>query len=721
MSLDSLSSSGAISKTTYDQLNKLINKRNDQYFVIDKQARLKIIDSPDKQNVVQRIYQFIKEKRSLISSDKDQVATSVLFTLRNLTKALDSAQSKKTQLSQDALKGLMTVVDAANRVAQGIISQSIKQKLLDEAAKIQQSIKQDEFLWVQKTCPSMASDIKNVQHVLEASENKTLPLNQRMQLTPRPPQSAGEGVTFFVSTVRVEVPDPAKNMKVEVESARPDQIKPRMIVKSAARERDMGDTLNFPNGQGPMRERIAYTAQKALGLDCGVPQTAMTKLSHSVFSNDAAINTHLQTINKALSINIDLQTLVNLCEGGPNPEVFRTNMLERTLDKLKETITGEALHKEIDTLVAKLKENPSEPPTLSENLTKANKLSNQAALAYIEMMRQFMLPDKAVDDAIKEAWNLSYAPETTEATLVSCQHLVGGCQALIDMSEDEIAMISPKQFEKCVMDILLINSDRGLQNLLAKSIPTENLLGKMARGLNLSEKLLEESIEGLKLHPTSDLTERMQTLVDELKNNTGKNFELTNREESLLNALLHAKANHYSSAFELILIDNSQSMPRLVDLQNASPLSPLKNAVPIHGWESLPQAALTVLSGKAKEKIQKLDVDAYVDSVRADQKAHLSRYGKDCDIDESCFDLLKINTLLLKESVNQGLSLKEMNLFLKKTLTNPSVSLTQYSPSPFQKLYRKHFIDSATQQLKPADWDAIKKDIQEFVGSVSKH
>jgi len=720
VSLDSLRSTGLITTTTYKQLTKLVDKRSDQYFVIDKEARLKAVDTKNKQNPAQRIYQSIRGLIKPTSADKDQVGASVLFSLRNLTKAISTAQSQKTLLSEDAMKGLAKVVIATNQLAQETLSLRVKQKLLGEAAKIQQNIKQDEFLWAQKTCPSMASDIKNVQYVLEASENSKLPLNQRMQLTPRPPQAAGEGVTFFVSTVRCTVPDPSKSMKTEVETAKAEQIKPRLIVKSAVRERDMGDTLNFINGQGPMRERIAYTAQKELGLDCGVPQTVMTRLAHSVFSNDSAINAQLQIISRELNVPVDLQKVVNFCEGGPNPELFRANMLEKTFEDLKVAVTSPAWHKELDAIITKLKEDPSSNYSLSEDLAKANKLSGGAIEGYLELIRGFVTPNTLLDDAVKEAWNLSYHPETTEATLVSCQHIVGGCKALSDMSEEEIAMISPKQFEKCVIDLLLINSDRGLQNLLAKEIPIEELSEKMAGALKIPQALFQEAIQDLKLHPNSNLNKGMLALLKQLGDKTGRKIELTNREESLLNALLHAKANRFTSALELILIDNSQSMPRLIDPQSGRPLDPLTNANPIHGWESLPQAAV-VLSGKAKSKIQQLDADAYVQNVRADQQAHLERYGSHCAIDDSCFDLLKINILFLKEAVNQGMSIKEMNRFLKKTPTNTQDGQVRYGLSPFQKLYREHFTDSVTKQPKTADWQAVTKDIQEFIIQLQKN
>jgi hypothetical protein len=152
----------------------------------------------------------------------------------------------------------------------------------------------------------LEKELAHCQNSLSKSENPALSLDERIKNTPKPTQGGFLSVSYFLSN---------ENAAGEMEK--------KFVVKPAKLETDRELLLHCPafsKGSGVLRERLAYVVQQELQLNCGIPQTIVTTLNHTMFGNADSIPARLQEFARVAGIRLNLHQIVEISLSSENKE-----------------------------------------------------------------------------------------------------------------------------------------------------------------------------------------------------------------------------------------------------------------------------------------------------------------------------------------------------------------------------------------------------------------
>lgn len=308
------------------------------------------------------------------------------------------------------------------------------------------------------TTSELYQPLSLLQRSLKLSSNPNTDNLAREALTPTSTGVQTCNGAYFVNLPQ-RAPTNSPKLSSQVEFQR------KFVLKPAAQEAGVSGNpsglLNkvkegIEGGQGVIRERLAYTSQKYLGIDFGVPPTGILSTDHTVLSKEFGIIIHssqvvIRYLEEQIEEKIELNVYSLLLEAdhplssGELAEIVTERILE--LDR-----TG------LLAIVAKAAELIS--PNGEE--IKASKLlqmfrkegGNMSEFRAYKMI--FLCFAELV--AVKS--------KPVESGICSAQQFVPGCVSLAEMLPEEKNEIPVTEVHKLLLDLILYNTDRNNGNVL---------------------------------------------------------------------------------------------------------------------------------------------------------------------------------------------------------------------------------------------------------------
>lgn len=289
---------------------------------------------------------------------------------------------------------------------------------------------------------------------LKLSENPLTPEAIRESMGPKP-TGAGTANGSFLLYAPVDF----KKDKSEAEVT--------LVVKPASQENGMPGNpnghiqslqLGIEGGKGVIRERIAYTCQTMLGLDFGIPPTEIIRSEHFVLSEChgiivSAYKIILEFVKEPIQDPLDVpRILKEKSELGADQLVLEVlNKLYKSLSPSEITIKNFILaYKTLD---------KTQNPTLSFpkllNLFKEKCEVNQNTDAIL--IKSFL-----------KLYNLSSSENPP--LISSAQVFMPECKTYINF---DLEKISNREMHKLVIDLIIFNTDRHLNNILFRMVNNE--------------------------------------------------------------------------------------------------------------------------------------------------------------------------------------------------------------------------------------------------------
>jgi len=158
--------------------------------------------------------------------------------------------------------------------------------------------------WIENTCPEIKEDFSHAKAILKQSEDSKALLKTRMDCMPIK-SSSGLSGCYFIQGMKGDPPEfPADIHQLYA----PQSMEKKFIVKPTIQEpgaRGNPSGINargIASGKGAIRERMGYTAQTALGLNLGIPPTALAKMENSLFGIPKEVDQHLSELSNSLGM-----------------------------------------------------------------------------------------------------------------------------------------------------------------------------------------------------------------------------------------------------------------------------------------------------------------------------------------------------------------------------------------------------------------------------------
>ena len=485
--------------------------------------------------------------------------------------------------------------------------------------------------------PHMHQTLLAVRAGLQRSETApTLP--ERMRFMPSIPGEKGVGGSYFAYG---ETPS--------------HEIKPLLVIKPSIQEPGAPGNdeaslgVGIKGGEGCIRERMAWSLQNALHLPLGVPETALTTFSHEMFGMPLGTNAALQKLSVALNTPLTRQEFIKL-GGLEPPESFLQKIRDKNLELLKNELPSSEHFEMALALAAKgypklprsmlketLEEQIGEHPHMKSivKIVAAHwSLNNNPALA------KHTAEIKTSLETIHPAQNES---------LASAQLLIPHCVSLGSLTDEEAEMIPPTEYQKLVLDLISINTDRHLGNVLASKTSVASLKERLGFTQDPAEK------------------ERLSEIIQ--------------------------FAGSKSHVYEFVLIDHGSCFPDPSLLQRGQFPSPRLD------WSDQPAAEQPV-TGKMRERILAMNPAQIVARVQKDQQMHAQKFGAEAQVSDATYRLTELNLHILKGGVKAGMTLQQMANFLS------GVKMKGY-----EALYNQHILEG--KPITPEEIDKILQNLRD--------
>ena len=574
--------------------------------------------------------------------DKTRNYIEILITIKDCFKEIEAHFKHYPILPADKLTKIEEIINTVNElIINKIQSESdnkvkIPKDIFCHMLNIEKSIKkikeQGSLNWVQQNCREMYTTLDKCNQLLKLSLTVSS-LRKRTELSPRSTNGGASGSYFISSSIE----DPKESE--------------RIIVKPAKQEHLL-DFPGFTPGTNVLRESLAYILQNLLELDCGVPPTVISFMSHPMFEKEDKGN---EILLKKFGIPLTKEQFLSFVDYGDDINSFLTNLykfqdheIEATLSELSEETRGEILSFAQGTGEATL----------------AVRQADQASNLLFSNIRRSRTEEELTLKTARHLFAMIETPHTYGLSVVSCQLMVKNCVSLLDMNEAEIKEINPKEFEKIVVDLIMFNVDRHLGNLLAHKIPKDEFLNQLASQLKFDK---EEFIQTL--NDFSKETKNVVSLTTMVLNHlqsTIYNFKIDDHIEKNISNFIFAHVNSYDPVMQLVLIDHGNCLPD----PDAEEVGNSSLDFARHDWMELPIISEITLSGSAKEKILGLNIPELVNKIQTAASKHEKHFGENCRLPKGCPNLLRINLLFLKNGVERDCNLNELNSFFKGSIKN---------------------------------------------------
>lgn len=503
----------------------------------------------------------------------------------------------------------------------------------------QESSQSREMAWITERCPEITQEFQKAMHILEESENPKNTLEQRLKNTPDIPPRTASGCYFLKSDTEPKAYSFVAKPSIQESNApgHPD-YKPDTVSRSG-----------IAGGHGAFRERLAYTVQKTLGIDCGVPPTTLTMVKHSLLGMPTLLEKNLAEFSKHFGFKNGLtrDKFIAYSEGHSNFGVFKANMQDIIMEKVSKLIaevSGEDQKKLISNLVH------------DESITTFKGLETNEFYLYVEGKYRYNLNFimtsiiflRNAENTFNECWaELSNPTPPKIDSLCSLQKFIPNTISLevllAKYPDDQTLPLAPKEFEKFVLDFAIVNLDRHTGNVLTKPVSTDELMNRLEKA-GIKKEHLQNWLESKK-----SVTDFLSIQPHTLKTNT----EI----EAALHSLHFATKNNFQEVYELILIDHGFTLPSMdTHFDNIDGLIS-------HVLELIPDDAN--FTGIIKEKLSKLNVDEYMHTILEDQRSHENRFGENCSLGTETKHLLRLNAVILKTAANHDIPLLKIKEFFK--------------------------------------------------------
>jgi hypothetical protein len=567
-------------------------------------------------------------------NNKKNVLPQIYESLNEMDKKLQLIpllDSKETEKIERVIHNVSTFIIEESNKKGSILKeqQSIQDKFMKKVHDLEDHLAQikeaSKINWVEKTSPELSELVKSCEESLAQSENNFFELKDRIKFLPT--RLGGTSGCY-------QVPGLGQHL----------------VVKPSTQEGE-NETPGFPKGTNVIRERMAYSMQKELEIDCGIPPTMITTMAHQMFGENDPISNKLNNFGFPLT----RQQFFALAGDGKNLDEFYDNLINFQNEIIKGYTEHESpeIIKEINDYLN------NEIDYVSKKVIDANyMLAGQ--LRGVKGTRTDPQRVKKEADDLLIAMN---AGEKGQAGVVSCQLMIPKCRPVNSLSSNKKNKINPKECEKFVIDLILLNTDRHMGNALVQSITKDQLLSRLETkfGLDIhsSDEIIKYVIEMDEFFETKKdnfiLVEEITKRLLFINNDLQINDEL----EKTISNIIFATINQYDFIYELVLIDHGNTMPEPATANNGMHSLDCSS----HNWiDELPQSKNIRLTGIAKEKILSLDIMNYVNLISKEASSHERQFGKSCKMDPKCFDILRVNLLCLQRGVAKDFSLNELNM-----------------------------------------------------------
>ena len=650
--------------------------------------------------------------------------------VRATSRSLSELAGRITKLSLEDRNKLYQqgACDFLDRVA--ILIKPSKKSSAEDVTQLRESIQSlrndlSELNWLNETSPEISAPLLQTMHVLDESENPSNSLDVRMKLFPEVSGSGVNGACFGKAPAKADAFD-AQSLKTPEGASK---LHKKFVLKSA--DLEVGSAANpgtgraragIAPGKGVIRERLAYSLQQALGLPCGCPSTAVAKHSHSLFGAPNERSKALQTLQETLGFNVSLQTVV---EWQKSSEGFTNKASEMLENELKDAF-GSNYEKAKNILEEhKTLKKPLDQEAMKTLKGLAPDLTSKKIVGNVSpSLLALSIKESAISNLVESIFEAVDAQVAASSSLISCQEMVdcNGCIGEISTDKAESDKISPKEFEKYVLDEILLNGDRHPGNtLVSKRTPADlrqELIDKGVSQNDLDEVLARPVLADAQLET---VTEEAVSALQK------KGVEVTLEMEQAISNLVFMKRSNNEYCYTLTLIDHGLCLP---DPSEDASIGPQVT----HGWADLAQAK-TPISGLAKAHILQLDREEVIGKVQADAAKHAARFGKDCEVSKDCFNLMRLNFMILQIGVEQGLPLREINLFHQKTsLVSLGVmkkvmvydkkekkeKQIRATGGSIDEIY-KDLVQKASSKGKSVNWKNVEKEIRSKFAIMQTH
>lgn len=602
-----------------------------------------------------------------LTAIKNAAKSSVKF-----TKKKTKAAYKKTKETLKAAKKSQPVKAGENREVSGDLrlerSRSASGSSLEasssERGSSSKSIR-DSFSmnqWIENTCPEIKQDFSHAKAILKQSEDPKALLKTRMDCMPIK-SSSGLSGCYFIQGMKGDPPEfPADIHQLYA----PQSMEKKFIVKPTiqepgARGNPAGiNARGIASGKGAIRERMGYTAQTALGLNLGIPPTALAKMEHSLFGIPEEVDQQLSELSKSWGMRLTRQEFYHLRGSHLDIHKFKQNIAELKKNELLKILSldlSDQYDLELYTKIQDFAEEMgqkivnNEEVKLPQELQDLDEEQQEGVGSYMKTLAELKY-SKDVDQKIQEIDHRLQEVKKGDSQLVSIQKLVDNVQPMLEMiNEGTIDRICPKEFEKFSVDLILLNTDRHMGNALVQETPKNEVISRLEQA-GLNRDSLENALKELN-NNSKDYLKAVHDFLSSLP----EYLQNESKIEQNLHSLFYAESKNLSDVYEVVLIDHGSCLP-----DPEEDIVGLGSAVFL--WAELPQAAKPI-SGLAKQKILSLNPEDYIEKIQSDQVNHAKQFGVECEIGEGCYKLMKLSILGLQKLVELDKPLTLANRFAK--------------------------------------------------------
>lgn len=395
--------------------------------------------------------------------------------------------------------------------------------------------------WVRSTCPEMEKCFQSINQSMRDSLDPNIPAQKREELTPHNPGGTATGAF----RVRLGEGKPIGALVKPLEMGLGATTLPMMAFGSEEQliERFgdegatglMGQEGSTPKSYGlqekeeGVRERMAYVASNASGLDYGVPPTVLASVSHPTLEGpgEGQVAVFKETLvslsNQDIQGSKDWKELLNTAlEKGLtqiNEKVDAKGVPPLTPEEWKKCLSAGSKEKFLAkfeaTIAAKLKgKNPNaEGPLVGILITGPAKGLTNSMKPFLEGAYGCTKPSKALKKNLqnlhKQAGEGGSSPTKTIASVQqwvqNCTPMGSGDNKTTDAKgelvwdEQFLSSIPDREWEKFFLDIDLVSGDRGDTNALTRPVFEEEIMSNLeqiverspAKGTDILDELVQ--------------------------------------------------------------------------------------------------------------------------------------------------------------------------------------------------------------------------------------
>jgi hypothetical protein len=316
-------------------------------------------------------------------------------------------------------------------------------------------------------------------------------------------------------------------------------------------------------------------------------------------------------------------------------------------------------------------------------------------LAY--RIQQHLFPC-GVPETILERFSHPFLGTKGLNSLCSAQMFVDKAISFIEVDVKERKNISPLEIQKLIIDLVLINTDRHLNNILVKEFTEDEYIKKISSLLNVPQEILYDALNFS--NSPSDLLDQMKLKHPSIS----QNEEVMN----MIYNLGHASINE-TRIYECVLIDHGGCLPDPQEFIKHFSTSKwlLDDFTEIFWkgqgrfeWMDLAQAK-EPLNEAMKAKLAKINPFQILESLKKEQMHLEKKLDLPFLISPSASNLLLFNLLLVKEGAARGKTLFEIINFQR------------------EEKYAKLFFDQVLNKENP-DWKGIMSAISPAISQEIK-